>query len=185
MPSKEVHVNVTNPSSSLDVSVVSDQNAPTVTVPDSPNTINVSAAEFVPSTTPSGATCDLVVTSASNTHMVTSEQPTQTSTSSVLYPTEVNVEQTSSHPGQTFTYPGTTLNNPPPESQSSTTFQYSGTNLMANLHPPVNPSVTTTPQYPGSILQLMLTLASLPCYIHLPTPPYHSLEQQPTLVPVR
>ena len=115
------------PTSLSNTSASNNENIPAVIDSDSSSTMNVSASEFTPTTT-------LPETSVSNPYPATSVPPTLAGVSLVIPQLGVNMGQASFDPGQT----------------SSDIHQHPNTNTLANLPPPVNPNVTTSPQYPGS-----------------------------------
>ena len=115
------------PTSLSNTSASNNETTPAVIDSDSSSTMNVSASEFIPATT-------LLETSVSNLYPATSALPTFTGVSLVIPQLGVNMGQASFDRGQT----------------SSDIYQHLNTNTLANLPPPVNPSVTTFPLYPGS-----------------------------------
>ena len=122
-------------------------------VSDSPSTINVSATEFVPSTTSPGSIYSQAVdqASASNAYTAISDHPTHTSVSPGVSQTEASLDagQTSTN---VYQYPDTnTLGNPSSSmSSSSTASQLSHTSVMAVPPSSVNPGITISPQCPNS-----------------------------------
>ena len=114
---------------------------------DSSSKMNVSASEFTPTTT-------LPEASASNPYPATSVPLNATGASLVIPQMGVNLGQASFYPGQNSNnihqHPNTNTPECPSPPVITTPFHYSGTSAIANLPPPVNPPVTTLPQYPGS-----------------------------------
>ena len=167
--SGETIITPTSPSST---SVSNNQNAPAVIDSEPSTSISVSAAEIVPTTTPPETPA-------------TSEQPALTSTSMVMPQIGVNMGQVTGNLSQISNgiYQHLTtnalVNSPLPLS-------FSSPSDMTNLPPSMNPSITTSPQYPSSIpfypstnVDPVPLLVPLPFSILIPTLPHHILILQP------